>query len=539
MKEDNSSDFRIPNKEQNDGHGAESGKDIPPNTLDLFESLRRLGEKSKIEHKGRFFEVQGAHGEHAVLLRAYESIRNSIEYSEEHLLMRGAIYRYLQRQFGKHPGSELVEGLLSELIFAGYVENHSVPIPEVDKIGELLLDYQQLAEKISFGNRSEFETYLGIISSHIQDELLDSERLIAIINYMYTYCYDAFGDTKNLPLPMYIAVERTLFKSDDAVISSRLFRSAFGQYIGEQSDYVASEFNNFVASYKSAKQSKLHAYASSFVRRESASLLVLVDVLNTDENPQDLVMPNYLDAEVKKSAEKLYNEAVVYLEKGIVRSIIFLFITKTIIGIAIEIPYGLWTEGHIKFVPLLINLLFPPLYLLVAGAVTTRPDNKNTESIREQIKLILYNKTVNSEYSKNIETGNSKSRSVFNFLYTMLSFGLFLGIVYILALLEFNIVEVLIFFVFFSSVSFFAFRVTHAMRELKVYSMRDDNVLQGLLAVLTTPFVRAGQWLSARYQGINIFVFIFDFLIEAQFKSVVMMVRRWRVYLREKQDETL
>ena len=51
------------------------------------------------------------------------------------------------------------------------------------------------------------------------------------------------------------------------------------------------------------------------------------------------------------------------LNRGIIKSIIFIFITKVIIGLGVEIPYDLLVVGSIALLPLGINLLFPPLYM--------------------------------------------------------------------------------------------------------------------------------------------------------------------------------
>jgi len=53
---------------------------------------------------------------------------------------------------------------------------------------------------------------------------------------------------------------------------------------------------------------------------------------------------------------------------GIIRSVVFLIITKVIIGIAIEVPYDYFIHDAIIFTPLIINLFFPPLYMILLRA---------------------------------------------------------------------------------------------------------------------------------------------------------------------------
>lgn len=45
-----------------------------------------------------------------------------------------------------------------------------------------------------------------------------------------------------------------------------------------------------------------------------------------------------------------------------------------------------------------------------------------------------------------------------------------------------------------------------------------------------------GRWLSNNMSKVNIFVFIFDFIIEAPFKILVDIADDWTKYVREKRD---
>ena len=53
----------------------------------------------------------------------YETVRNALEYDEEHLLRRNAIRRILKRRMVDVPSGEMAQKLLRELIWARYLPN--------------------------------------------------------------------------------------------------------------------------------------------------------------------------------------------------------------------------------------------------------------------------------------------------------------------------------------------------------------------------------------------------------------------------------
>ena len=50
------------------------------------------------------------------------------------------------------------------------------------------------------------------------------------------------------------------------------------------------------------------------------------------------------------------------------------------------------------------------------------------------------------------------------------------------------------------------------------------------------PIILAGKWLSNGFSKLNIFVFIFDFILEAPFKILVEIADDWTKYVREQRE---
>src|SRR5690606_6432110 len=145
------------------------------------------------------------------------------------------------------------------------------------------------------------------------------------------------------------------------------------------------------------------------------------------------------------------------LRQSIIRSVAFIFVTKILVGIAIEIPYDLARTGTIEYLPLLLNILFPPLYMASLGLAIQKPNEHNMGVVKRNVLAILYDTQQKPLYR--LEERRSRWAAAFNVVYGVtfvVSIGLLL---YVLNRLGFNAVQAGIFFVFLCAVSFFSVRL--------------------------------------------------------------------------------
>ena len=220
----------------------------------------------------------------------------------------------------------------------------------------------------------------------------------------------------------------------------------------------------------------------------------------------------------------------------VVKSIWFVFITKVVIGLGIEIPYDLIVHGSIAYLPLAINLLFPPLYMASFKFGIKKPTLANAEALRNYIDQILYDGTPPPEYS--IRLRNKPISGPTRFVYSVLFFIPLAVVIYILALLNFNFVQGIIFFVFLSTVSLLGFRLSRMVRELELVT-KEQGFLTAVFDFFRLPFIVAGQWISGRYSRLNLVAYVMDIVIELPLKTVLRLVRQWTRFLSEKHDEII
>jgi len=100
----------------------------------------------------------------------------------------------------------------------------------------------------------------------------------------------------------------------------------------------------------------------------------------------------------------------------------------------------------------------------------------------------------------------------------------------------FNSLSITFFVFFLSLVAYFGIRIRNTRRDLLlIENHRGFFLILG--DILFLPMIRAGRWISIRAPRVNIFLFFFDFIIEAPFKALVELIENWLAFLREKREE--
>ena len=107
-----------------------------------------------------------------------------------------------------------------------------------------------------------------------------------------------------------------------------------------------------------------------------------------------------------------------------------------------------------------------------------------------------------------------------------------------MTIFHFNPVSQGIFIFFVTLVTFFAYRVIQITQEYQVVS--NEGFLTTVSDFFFLPIIRVGQWLSGEVlQRFNIFIFIFDFIIEMPFKAIVEVLEEWVKFVRLKKEEIM
>lgn len=482
-------------------------------------------------------------GAGATLTAAYEQLRNAAEYTEEHVLLQRAIRRFYKRLFMLRDKKRIEssgEELIIELTHAGYIANDTVAEQEVAEISQSAAGYfkayEQLLKRRDVSHTQADQWTYELLAVEIEWRLNDSGYLQAYTQFAHSYFLERIDFTslfneqpRGVDISLYVAVHRALLKSDDAVIRLGLLRrfqqspDNLGAYVdvNQQIDQVLS----------SSVTEKLFRV----VDRRGAHLRVLrhmiddhADVGSLLENREQFLLA------YEKQVTTDYEAVNHRVNKGIIRSVIFLIITKFLIGIALEVPYDYLIAGTILWVPLLINLFFPPVYMVLLRATMVLPGAANTTRLSEEMSQTLYEAT----QSKQLSRRNGQQFGVgYSIAYALAFITVFGGVAYLLwSLFEFDIVHLLIFFIFLSAASFLGFRLSRMIRELESIESSQNGVTLAR-DFLYMPFVVVGRYISDKYSRVNVVALALDMLIELPLKTILRLVRQWSAFISSKKDE--
>jgi hypothetical protein len=488
----------------------------------------------------------------STLSTAYEQLRNASEYSEGDLLQQRAIRRYLKRVLSFHakvPVKHLAEELVAELTQAEYLVNDHTTKADVKAISSHIKRYydayfEYAEQEHTMAKRNAFQDWtLDLIAVRCEQALQGHIRQLMFAHFAVTYLHDKVNRKKllksnekinegDLSIVLYIAVHRALLKSDNATIRSVLVDS-YKQDVDDLEKFV--DFNEKL---DRLFKSKTTVYATRVVSKNGAALRFIYSGFYSNSAPMtthSLKSPEALEQSMHRHVEDEYNSLNKRLNVGIVRSIIFLLITKGVVGFAVEVPYDVLIHGAILWMPLLINLFFPAMFIAFTRLTLTTPIARNTTAVVNQVSGMLF-KDDKDAYP--IRVKGDTSSIGFNSIYALIFLAVFAGLTYLLYIVQFNIVQGIIFFIFLSTASFLAFRLSRQIHELEVVDTPQGS-LSLLRDIIYMPFIYVGQQISYRYSQINIVATVLDILIELPLKTILRLVRQWALFLNEKKDELL
>ena len=489
----------------------------------------------------------------STLSTAYEQLRNASEYAEDNLLRQRAIRRYLKRNLSFHEHikiSQLAEELVTELTQAEYLPNNHTTKSEVKAIAEHIKRYytaywQYTKIEQSSKKRQQFQEWvLDVLSVRCEQALQSNVRQLSFTHFAFTYLQPQLDiatlvrpgeaiDPSDYAIVLYIAIQRAVLKADEPSVRAALLDSY------RQDISLIHNFEAFNAKFNHLFESKTVAYVSRVINKNGATLRMLYSgfyAADAPLSPKSLQSEGTFDYQMRQHIEQEYTALNKRLDKGIVRSIAFLIITKSLIGLGVELPYDILVEGHILWLPLFLNLFFPAAFIALSRLTLSTPTTRNTDVIINHASSMLYADGDHKTYA--IRTPKSSPSVGFNIAYTVMFALIFGALSYILYRLQFNIVQGVIFFVFLSTASFLAFRLSNQIREIEAV-----HLSQGSLAlmrdIIYMPFIYVGQQISYRYSRVNIVAAVLDILIELPLKTVLRLMRQWTLFLNTKKDEMI
>lgn len=496
----------------------------------------------------------------------YEKLRNIVDFKEERLLRKEAINRILKRKLFIEDIKKLMlidlkqqvaESLIKELIQARYIPNDSLPKKKIQEIEKVIDRYLLLMQFINQKKEKHhhkaklFSWIIGLAACEIEERLVPAEQEKALAGCMYEIMRqhlviaDGQISEKDKEMQLYVAIYRTLLKYDQILINYLLLKLYYPGWLEAEEEDVklmARDIGKWQLVLNKQTNHPLREKFINLCRRPAILFSILRDaLLENQEKLQEVIGdPGLLAEKIKKVSLKKHKGSRKKMMKSAFHAIIYIFLTKMVLALAIEIPFDLYVLHFINYLPIIINVVFHPFLMFFITMTLSFPVEKNTKKIIEGIEQVVYKeKGQDVHYVLKLP---KKSRAFANFffqlIYTLtfiISFGF---LVYVLWRLQFSILGGVLFLIFLSLVSFFGIRIRLTAKELLILEKR-ANFIDALIDFFTLPIIKVGRKLSEEFSRLNIFLFIFDYLIEVPLKTLLGFLEGWFSYMRERKEETI
>lgn len=483
----------------------------------------------------------------------YEKIRNAIDYRDEHLLRKNAILRILKRKLFiekiliNQTVDRLALQIIQEVIRAGYLKNNTEPKTRVKELQVVLEKYQLLAQRADL-TQKEFTWLLEMEAVEIEEVLVPPVKEKALLRFAYEtmnnriITSDGEIENKEKELQVFLAVHRALRKADNAMLTLVLWRLFYPEWKNANENTVGKIAQQFLQIKDEITAQLNHPWHKRLMRifkRWAIVFWTLDDIIVKDPEAAVAAFANEtsLELAVNKALEARYKSARRRLRTSVVRSIIYVFLTKMLLVLLIELPLDQFIEGAVNMFALTINIVFPPVLMFLVAITIRTPGKKNTEMVIKEMKDIVFQRESQQKFRlKAPRKRTFLTTFILNVLYltvfAVIVFYIFKG----LYLIGFNWLSAFIFVLFLSIVSFFGIRIRKTVKEIMIVEKR-DNIFTVLIDFVSIPFATVGRTLSVRFSKINFIAFIFDFIIEAPFKIFIEVLEDLFSFWREKKEE--
>lgn len=484
----------------------------------------------------------------SLLAVLYEKARNAVEFRAEHLIRRAAIERILKRRIMIGGAGNVAEQLVIELLWARYIDSSLIDNGKIAAI-QTIIDRSLAVKQRDWG--IPWDTLVGLASSEIEETIVSARKRIALTNFFYQAVQPTIAlphaDQEYAHMLVYIAVERAYAHSDDTITTYHMLRiidpdwfTATAQNAAAHADRLRNALGLIAKALGDPSLDRIVRY----VRRLTPPYLLIRDFfMETGEKARSIIEDQtQFEAKLAEITSRRYHETAGKVRRAVVRSFIYIFLTKMLVALALEAPYDLYVARRITYLPLAVNTLFPPVLLFLIAGLFSVPGSDNTKRLVDAVKTIVYHfDTLRQDHATRFVGTPTVRRplltAVFSAFY-LTTYALTFGLIHWgLKALRFSFASELIFVFFVALVSFFAYRIRLSAKEYEIVDRQ--GILEPFIDFFFLPILRAGHFLSREIAKLNVFIFIFDFILEAPLKVIFEVAEEWIHFIRIKKEEIL
>lgn len=483
----------------------------------------------------------------------YEKVRGVIDWREEHLLRRASIERILKRRFlvGQN-GENLASAFVYELIRGGYFPNDRVEERKIENIQRLFNKYNTILKNSPPPPREKlklnlYDWLLSLAACETEEILDPPRRERALIEYMEEQMTESIVAPQTITetekkTQISIAVQKALFKLDNAIISYHLLKKRYPDWLTDHQPDLLEFAKNIYVIWSDIEKDLRHPLAEKFYRiceKNDTFYLIVHDIISQD--PLAFEERAYQSETLEKMIREAYSVRLSKMFSRIRRaafySTVSIFVTKMVLAFAVEIPFDRYIIQEFSLQTMGLNILIPTFLMFLLTFSVGRPKKSNLEKV-----LLGAAKLIFSTDRKEIFSLPSPRKrgpvlsAIISFLY-LTTFIISFGFIWLfLQAMEFELLSKIIFFVFFSLIAFAGTKLRERAKELSVEEEK-GGFFSFLLDSFSLPFIRVGKWLSLQWSKYNIIMVIVTALVDMPFQLFTEFLEQWRGFLKEKREE--
>ncbi|HSW87600.1 MAG TPA: hypothetical protein VLG12_00385 [Candidatus Saccharimonadales bacterium] len=480
----------------------------------------------------------------------YEKLRNSMDIRDDEIVLRAAIERILKRRLLLGgTGTKIAEPLVRELLWAKYFPDNSISESTIHQVADIIDIYLDLKIRViqqnNFSENVLNEWVRQLISCQLAKFLNPKIEKELMSNFVFhilknrLQIVDDNEDNKNIQ--MFIAVRRAFAKDDIAFLRYYLFRQLFGEINRENVGEIAEHFKSGYEEIERQLHYPIKEKVYLYVKRQTPVFFIMEDVFTKYKGNLLSFVQNKEEFEkaIFTACETKYKGISSKVRAAIIKSVFFLLLTKAVIAYGVEYVYGLIRQEALNMPQLIVNIVSPPLIMIIVSLFIRPPSQENSKRILKRINSLLYDEYPDLGQSPKLRLHPEKKMTILNTTFTLLwmvgfviSFGF---VIYLLSRFGFNLLNQGLFIFFLTIVAFLAYRINLSANMYKIEEKQ--GLFTPIIDFFFLPIIRVGMRLTDGISQINILIFVFDFLIEAPFKSIFSFIEKWFVYLHTKRED--
>jgi hypothetical protein len=229
----------------------------------------------------------------------------------------------------------------------------------------------------------------GLASAEIDETIISAKKRQALVDFFYQSIRPKIHsnrDEKIVTIQTYIAAERAYAQSDEAITMFHLIKIMQPEWITTTRDTAEAHLltltqtiESIISNMKDPMADAIHRYA----KRRTPPFLLLRDLfMEHSEHLRAIVLsPSQLQSKLEEIASQKYKLIGTKVRRAVVRSIIYLFLTKMVFAFLLEAPVDVFLFKRIDYIPLTINALFPPFLLFLIAGFSSIPGADNTKRL--------------------------------------------------------------------------------------------------------------------------------------------------------------